>query len=133
MNDNSSIKIEFIKSLLRFYSVNAISNIKISGNKIYGKAIWRDIPNDEDYQNFVWDCMLSEEEIESLIEILEYIFKNDYYKNDKILIKDDKIYHAFKEKWKPDKIRKTINNMYNVEIEMIDEEGCLNDAFYLHR
>ncbi len=133
MNDNSSIKIEFIKSLLRFYSVNAISNIKISGNKIYGKAIWRDIPNDEDYQHFVWDCMLSEEEIESLIEILEYIYKNDYYKNDKILIKDDKIYHAFKEKWKPDKIRKTINNMYNVEIEMIDEEGCLNDAFYLHR
>ncbi len=133
MNDNSSIKIEFIKYLLRFYSVNAISNIKISGNKIYGKAIWRDIPNDEDYQNFVWDCMLSEEEIESLIEILEYIYKNDYYKNDKILIKDDKIYHAFKEKWKPDKIRKTINNMYNVEIEMIDEEGCLNDAFYLHR
>ncbi|MGP1500521.1 hypothetical protein [Bergeyella cardium] len=125
--------ITLIKTILQFYSVSQITDIKVIDNKIFGRAIWEDIPNNFDYQDFVLQNLLSDKEASDIIEMLDFIYNNNMFDHDKILAEDKIISKYFQTKWDTNRIRNTIENLYNIEIDMIDENGDLNDAFYLHQ
>ncbi|MDR0467986.1 MAG: hypothetical protein LBG67_03960 [Campylobacteraceae bacterium] len=129
----NNIQLQLINSILRFYEVDEITDIYYKNNSIYGTAVWRDIPNEVNLQKFVWKICLDNEKIKRVITILDHIFDNKKFYHDKILISDDEIKEIFLRKnWDIDTIEQTINNLYNIDIRMIDDEEE-TDSFFLHQ
>lgn len=134
MQKDNNTKLELVTLLLKFYEVVEVKNIKYEKDCVYGSAIWNDITDEQNSQNFIWKININDERIITVKILMDYIYQNQKFRNDKILISDDEIVDIFKkENWDEKIIKQTISDMYNLEINMIDDEGNLNDAFYLHQ
>lgn len=120
-------RLNFLKTYLKLFGVKEIELINETEYSIKGIAIYDEfIP--EEKQEFIW--YISEKEVPSneLKLIIEEIIENKLHLNDKITDKFDKFeFSGTKSK----NIDELINQLYSIEIKMIDN-GEETDSFFVH-
>ncbi|MBU8884066.1 hypothetical protein KSK37_13310 [Kaistella sp. DKR-2] len=132
MEENKVVK-SFIEVFLAFYGVNELQNVKISKGSISGEAIWNDEPAEDNSQKFCWKINLSTEEIENMKSILEFIFERKLFHHDKISINEESLIKKLVSRgWSINNAKKTLDNIFETSIDMIDDAGKKEDAFFLH-
>lgn len=132
MEENKVVK-SFIEVFLAFYGVNELQNVKISKGSISGEAIWNDEPAEDNSQKFCWKINLSTEEIEKMKSILEFIFERKLFHHDKISINEESLIKKLVSRgWSINNAKKTLDNIFETSIDMIDDAGKKEDAFFLH-
>ncbi|HBT74163.1 MAG TPA: hypothetical protein DEB37_18560 [Lysinibacillus sp.] len=132
MEENKVVK-SFIEVFLAFYGVNELQNVKISKGSISGEAIWNDEPAEDNSQKFCWKINLSTEEIEKMKSILKFIFERKLFHHDKISINEESLIKKLVSRgWSINNAKKTLDNIFETSIDMIDDAGKKEDAFFLH-
>lgn len=107
------------------------AKITISSNTDYlleGNVAW----TDGDEQQVRWLQQLSDDKLESLIDLCIFLKKEDIIESDRILVSETNLMQMLKaEGWNVDKAANTLDILLNVEVKMLDN-GLETDSFFLH-
>ena len=123
---------KFVTLFLSIYKVDEIEFIEFENGIITGKIVWYDSDEDDCDIFFSWKVDLNLFQLSNLVELLNYIIRNDLYYSDIIKVSEDKIISVFINKgWHEDVIKKTIDDLFNIEIVRIENNEIVG-SFFVH-
>ena len=120
-------RLNFLKSFLKFYSVEKIEIINETENWIHGIAIFTN-SDPEEKQEFIWYKSEAEAPSVELNILIDRIVTDKLHVGDMILKETDKlVFTEFSNQTKDE----LINELLEIEVKMIDN-GEETDIFFVH-
>ncbi len=129
-NNQKNIKLEFLNVYFQLFGAT-IDKFQIKEKKILGRVSWVDAP--KDYQDFIWYIPnYTDEEWQNLIELTLYLGEQKLVDMDQVSITEiELIDRLILAKWEKDVSQKTIDLLFFIEVNMVDD-GVETDSFFLH-
>lgn len=121
-------RINFLKSFFLIFESD-ISVTSVQNEIIRGYAISQ---IDSESQEFLFDEKRSELVFQLMARLCDFISKQNLVVNDQMKITEDELRKELtKEGWPETQAQNAINELFNIEVKMIEEETVV-DSFYLH-
>lgn len=124
---------EFLDAFFKMMDLFILSFGRIE-NSVFGIAtgIGVDIKEFWQHQNFYWLIDKNESELSDLVSLCNFINDKKIINGDKILISEDELLVKIGELgWDNDKCKKVTDDLFSIEIKMIDD-GEETDSFFIH-
>ncbi|NGX33505.1 MAG: hypothetical protein K1060chlam4_01575 [Candidatus Anoxychlamydiales bacterium] len=120
--------LDFINCYFRLFHAK-IEDVNFKNNDIMGKIIWEDT---NEFQDFLWNIPKVDINYKNVIELINYLIKNNLIDGDKIIISKDHLVNNLKKlRWDISKIHDVLFFLCSIRIAMIDE-GKVTDYFFVH-
>ena len=117
----------FLEAFLGALGAKKIVWINVQPNRIYGAVVY-DPDDEEERQDFVWHMDESNVPSDDVRKLLLFLYENNLMDIDKIIKPIDELNIDFIAK---EKIEKVWNELFDVEVRMIDD-GEETDRYFIH-